>query len=118
MAGNDAAAGEKESPGSVGREARLMASRRDTPSLIMSAFPGRDALIERAYRESGSFRDLCRDYRNCAAALERWRQSDDATSPARAREYANLLGELEAEIGGWLEACEAGMTGTVGGRPT
>jgi hypothetical protein len=114
MAGNDPAADEKESPNSVGRKARLMASRQDTPSLIMRAFPGRDALIERAYRESVSFRDLCRDYRNCAAALERWRRSEDAMSAMRSQEYAELLGVLEAEIATWLEARGAGGLGTAG----
>jgi hypothetical protein len=116
MSGNDSSARRKESPGGAGREAGLMASRLNTPSLIMRAFPGRDELIERAYRESGSFRDLCRDYRNCAAALDRWRRSDDATSSARAREYADLLGELEAELGSWFEACQAGGPGTNGRR--
>jgi hypothetical protein len=81
-----------------------MVSKQDTRSLINRAFPGRESLIERAYRGSGSFRDLCRDYRNCAAALDRWRRSDGDASSSRAREYAELLAELAQEIESWLDA--------------
>jgi hypothetical protein len=81
-----------------------MVSRLNTQALIMSVFPGRDALIERAFRDSNSFRDLCRDYRNCAAALERWRRSEGGASSSRAREYAELLNDLTQEVESWLDA--------------
>lgn len=87
-----------------------MAPTQDIPKLIAGDFPGRDALIDRAYRESRSFRGLCGDYRRCAAALERWRRSDDDESPAREREYADLLQQLAGEISSWLEAVETGST--------
>jgi hypothetical protein len=93
------------------RDARLMIAKQDTLSLVTSALPGRDSLIERAYRESRSFRDLCRDYRKCAEALERWRRSEVSASSSRVREYAELLAELAQEIESWFDA-----TGTDPGR--
>jgi hypothetical protein len=85
-----------------------MTSRQQTPSLIAKEFPGRDQLIDHAYREDLSFRDLCRDYRKCAVALEDWRRSDDNAASLRAREYAELLLQLSGEIESWLEALESG----------
>jgi hypothetical protein len=94
-----------------------MVSRQNTQTLITCAFPGRDALIERAYRASGSFRDLCRDYRKCAEALNGWRRSSDEASTSRAREYAELLSELGREIESWFEAMENGSTPLGRGGP-
>ena len=59
---------------------RLMVSKQDTRSLVKREFPGRESLVERAYRENRSFRDLCGDYRDCAEALERWRRSEGSAS--------------------------------------
>jgi hypothetical protein len=87
-----------------------MGSRQDTKSCVAAAFPGSVSLIERAYRKNGSFRDLCRDYRKCAAALEGWRGSNDDESPERAREYAELLSQLESEIEVFLESMENDST--------
>jgi hypothetical protein len=87
-----------------------MGSRQDTKSCVAAAFPGSVSLIERAYRKNGSFRDLCRDYRKCAEALEGWRRSEDQASSSRSREYAELLNELSREIASWLEAMENGST--------
>jgi hypothetical protein len=85
-----------------------MASRRNTRELVSSAFPDREELIERAYEEDGSFRDLCQDYRKCAAALERWRGADSEASSSRAKEYAELLAELERELEDWLDVVAHG----------
>ena len=81
-----------------------MISKQDTLSLVTRAFPGRDSLIERAYRANRSFRGLCRDYRECAEALERWRRSEASASSSRIREYAELLAALAQEIESWLDA--------------
>jgi hypothetical protein len=94
-----------------------MISRQRTRSLIASEFPGRDSLIDHAYRESRSFRDLCRDYRRCAEALDRWRRSDGDSSSSRAREYAELLSQLGSEIASWLEAEESRSMLSRRGRP-
>ena len=79
-----------------------MVSKQDTRSLIKRAFPGRESLVDRSYRENRSFRDLCQDYRDCAETLERWRRSEGSASSSRAREYAELLAELAQEIESWL----------------
>jgi hypothetical protein len=84
------------------RDVRLMSSNQDTLSLVKSALPGRDSLIERAYRANCSFRGLCQDYRKCAEALERWRRSEVSVSCSRAQEYAELLAALAQEIESWL----------------
>ena len=80
-----------------------MISKQDTLSFVTSALPGRDSLIERAYRANRSFRGLCQDYRKCAEALERWRRSEISASSSRVREYAELLAALAQEIESWLE---------------
>ena len=87
-----------------------MNSSKPTPWLIAREFPGRDSLIDRAYREHPVFRDLCRDYRTCADALEAWRRSDDEAASSRAREYADLLHRLGSEISSWLDAVKSGST--------
>lgn len=86
-----------------------MRTRQDARSLIRSAFPGRDALIDRAYRENETFRDLCRDYRNCALALERLRSLNGVAPSARTQEYVQLLAELAEEVESWLGAMENGV---------
>ena len=94
-----------------------MGSRQDTKACVAAAFPESVSLIERAYRENSSFRDLCRDYRTCAEVLESWRRSDDEASSARSREYAELLSELGREIASWLETVENGSTPQGRGGP-
>jgi hypothetical protein len=94
-----------------------MGSRQDTKSCVAAAFPGSDSLIESAYRENSSFRDLCRDHRKCAEVLEEWRRSDDDASTSRAREYAELLSELESEIELFLESMESDSTALRRGSP-
>ena len=76
-------------------------------SVIKSAFPGRDELVDRGLREDATFRDLCRDYRQCAVALERWSLSSDAASASRIQEYAEILDDLSAEIRSWLDSLQA-----------
>ncbi len=80
----------------------------DTLTLIKTCFGGRDALIERAFRQSESFRSLCEDYHECAAALDRWKHRDAPNASLRRQEYAELLVELDREIQRWLEALESG----------
>ena len=84
-----------------------MTARPDTPRLIRDVFPGRDQLIERAYRDNRPFRELCDDYRKCFAALERWKLLESNQPVQRSQEYTELLGELRVEIQTWLEAMES-----------
>ena len=87
---------------------KLVDSSRCSRSLIKRSFPGHDSLIDRAYQESASFRDLCRDYRECAQALERWRRLNGVDLSSRTREYLELLAELAEEVELWLGALESG----------
>jgi hypothetical protein len=41
---------------------------------------------------------MCEDYRQCAEALRHWNESASEEAPARRKEYAALLRDLEAEI--------------------
>ena len=81
-----------------------MAAKRDIAAQISSSFPGNERLIDRAYRDDPTFRELCDDYGSCAAALERWQQSNGDKSSPRSEEYSELLAELAAEVEAWLDA--------------
>jgi len=80
-----------------------MSPASDTLALIRSSFAGRDRLIEHAYRESRAFRELCEDYRRCAAALDRWKRLNGRGVPSRSQEYTELLAELTREIESCLD---------------
>ena len=84
----------------------------DTLRLLHEAFPGRDRLVEQAYRDNRSFRELCNDYRRCAAALERWNRLEAKRSDPRREEYGELLEGLRGEIQTWLEAMDLGSYST------
>jgi hypothetical protein len=82
-----------------------------TLCLLREAFPGRDRLVEKAYRDNRVFRELCDDYRRCRDALDSWQQRKDEGTEERLREYTELLAELAAEIEVWLQAMEIGSYG-------
>jgi hypothetical protein len=84
-----------------------MTTKPKTLSLIQTSFPGRDQVIERAYHEHRSFRELCDDYRKCVVTIQRWKQLELDQPVQRSQEYAELLGELRSEIQTWLEAVES-----------
>jgi hypothetical protein len=84
-----------------------MTTKPKTLSLIQTSFPGRDQVIERAYREQRSFRELCDDYRKCVAARDRWQRLEGNQPFPRWQEYEKLLGELRSEIQTWLEAMKS-----------
>ena len=88
---------------------------RDTETLrlIQTLFPGREDLVEDAFRDP-RFRDLCEDYSRCDAALHRWKQLTTAESVPRRQEYTELLADLGREIETWLEAMDIAP----GGRGT
>ena len=91
-----------------------MNSDANALNLIRELFPGRDRLIENAYRDNLVFRDLCDDYRKCFRALERWSQLEANGTGPRRQEYTELLDELRGEIQTWLEAMETGSYATRG----
>ena len=81
-----------------------MAAKLDIAAQISSSFPGHERLIDRAYRDDPTFRELCDDYVSCAAALERWQRSHGVKSSPRSEEYSELLAELADEVQAWLDA--------------
>jgi hypothetical protein len=83
-----------------------MGSKQDARSLVREAFPGREAVIDRGLRDHSSFRELCEDYRKCAAALQWWRRLSGDGPASRSREYEGLLADLAMELEVWLEDLE------------
>ena len=58
--------------------------------------------LERVYRESSDFRDLCRDYEDCVVVLERL-EGQSLIDLKRVEEYRGLRVELETEMLGFLD---------------
>jgi hypothetical protein len=71
--------------------------------LLVSRFPGHEFTIRRLYGRDPGFRAVCDDYGEVRRALEHW-QAADRPVPERVAEYRRMLGELEAEALGMLEA--------------
>ena len=94
-----------------------MRSKSATLSLIQGRFPGRERLIERAFGENRSFRELCVDYRRCASAVDRWHRQKGIAASSRQREYSELLEELGLEIQDWLDAAESVSTQAKNRKP-
>lgn len=78
----------------------------DALTLIRTTFADQHALVERAYRQSRSFRDLCQDYRRCLVALQRWDQRRETGVATRRQEYSDLLAELAEEIRASLDVLD------------
>jgi len=70
----------------------------------MKQFPEHKNILETHYRKNESFRSLCKDFRDCAKAVEYWCQSppDNKHSHELCQEYKVLLAELKDEITKWL----------------
>jgi hypothetical protein len=64
---------------------------------IVARLPRRELEIRRRCAQDPGFRAICRDYEEAAAALCRWRGVAEERD-RRVQEYANFVGELEAEI--------------------
>ena len=73
---------------------------------VVRRFPGHGGAIKRLFRENKNFHTICEDYELCAEALKRWNESTSQYAPARRREYAELLGDLETEIRKFLDESE------------
>jgi hypothetical protein len=70
---------------------------------VLERLPEARANIQRLFKQSPSFQDLCQDYRDCLAAWQHWRQATSEDAPALCQSYAELLQELEQEIRDFLE---------------
>jgi len=65
---------------------------------VVRRFPYHKDTIHQFCRENEDFKIMCDDYRLCSEALKGWNQSESEEAPARRKEYAELLQDLEAEI--------------------
>ena len=63
---------------------------------VVARFPAYELAVERLFRSSESFREMCDEYNDGIEALERWRRA--ARPRAELEELKGLLTDLEAEI--------------------
>ena len=70
----------------------------------MKQFPEHKNILETHYRKNESFRSLCKDFRDCAVAMEYWCKShpDKEHVHELCEEYKSLFAELKDEIRKWL----------------
>jgi len=83
-----------------------MKSRQNISAGIKSSLPGYERLIDLAFRDDSSFRELCEDYQRCATALSRWQRLNGEEPSSRCEEYSELLVELVGDIKTWLDERE------------
>jgi hypothetical protein len=65
---------------------------------VVRRFPRHKDSIHKFFKENEDFKTVCDDYHRCFVALKGWKQSESEEAPARRKEYADLLQELELEI--------------------
>lgn len=65
---------------------------------VVDRFPELAASIQDRFHDDQSFREMCSDYAETMAALQRWQASAAPQKAARVAEYGELVRELEAEI--------------------
>ena len=63
---------------------------------LVSRYPQHELTIHRLWARDGEFREVCGDYEAALAALRHWESLEPA--PGKAREYRELVSELEEEI--------------------
>jgi hypothetical protein len=69
---------------------------------IVTRFPQREFEIRRRCMDDADFKSICANYEEAAAALRHW-QKVGKEGDRRVKDYADIIGELEAEILGQLE---------------
>ena len=65
---------------------------------LFERFPNHKSAIKTQYLQSDSFKTLCSDFKQCAAAIKYWKRSPDEEATQRSKEYMALLAELEEEV--------------------
>ena len=65
---------------------------------VIDRFPELAAAIRDCFDDDQMFREMCGDYAETLAALQRWQASDSPQRVARIEEYRELAGALEVEI--------------------
>jgi len=64
----------------------------------MERFPDHWGQIRRLADSDKKFSDLCRDHAEAVGLYRYWRERDESQALERARDYATMIAELEAEI--------------------
>ena len=75
-----------------------MIGRRSFLQSVIKRFPEHWARICRLAENDEGFCELCRDYTEAVQALARCQEETDEQAPNRARDYADVVAELEEEI--------------------
>lgn len=75
----------------------------EPPREITALFPSEETAIRMLFNEDEAFRELCADYTDCVAALDRL-QKDQAGVSARIDEYEELRVNLEKDLANWISA--------------
>ncbi|MEZ5276100.1 MAG: hypothetical protein R3F07_06965 [Opitutaceae bacterium] len=68
---------------------------------LLRVLPDRRAQIERSYRVSSDFREICDDYADCVAILETI-AGGSRREPTAVADYEEMRERLEQEIREWL----------------
>ena len=73
--------------------------RKDRPLVyVIERFPDHWGQIRRLADIDQKFNDLCRDYADAVELYRYWRERGESRALERARDYATVMAELEAEI--------------------
>lgn len=64
---------------------------------VIGRFPEHELAIRRLCSQDAGFMDICEDFEDAARALRHWEEAGPAHD-ARASEYHDMLGEIEADI--------------------
>lgn len=73
----------------------------ETVARLERAFADGSAQLERSYRTSEDFREICNDYCECDVILEKFR-SGSAMSDREVADYERMQSRLADEIRDWL----------------
>jgi hypothetical protein len=65
---------------------------------VIERFPEHAASIQDRFHDDESFREMCSDYAETLAALQRWQASSGPHKAARVEEYRELARALESEV--------------------
>ncbi len=84
---------------SARRRNKLIPFRADQPPAeVLERFADAHAEIEALWRSNREFREICRDYREARASLQRGGEGDPDTRASRDEQFAELVAELEEEM--------------------
>lgn len=70
---------------------------------LVCRFPAHELTIHRLYLQDVTFRTVCIDYEDAQRALQHW-QARSTSSAHKAKQFRQIVGELEMELLGRIEA--------------